>query len=499
MKAQLPGFAREPLVLGATALFALLLVLYSFSIGLRATRGASITGDEPFYLLTTQSLLQDGNLDLTRQYERQSYRSFFDHPDGLWKQSIPTEDGRLLSPHEPALSVFLLPGFAIGGLHGAQIQMMVLTAATFALAFFLIASETGALLLSWLATTTVALTATAFVYSTEIYPEVPAAMLLVLSLLIMRRPALGLIHVVVLAALLTLLAWFGMKYVPLGSFVALYVLWRSDWRGRTSFVALSAASAAAYIWFHFAVYDSLTAYSVNTVFEGASTAEVLQSHLALNERVYRLWGLFVDQRFGVGRWAPVILLVLPALPLLLKRGGLGLLALSLVAMQILIATFVAVTMMGWWFPGRTLVAVFPLFAFVLAELLIRLPVIARVGAAALGTYSLVIVVALVRATQGGDITLAVDPFDMPSDLFQVSARLFPNYVSWTTDTVLRTIVWVSAGLSIAALLAWRELEPSKRHPNDDEHLLAKRLGISVQSSALAAAPPTRSAVEQRSN
>ena len=59
------------------------------SIGLRATRGASITGDEPFYLLTTQSLLQDGDLDLRQQYASESYRSFFDHAEPLWRQADP--------------------------------------------------------------------------------------------------------------------------------------------------------------------------------------------------------------------------------------------------------------------------------------------------------------------------------------------------------------------------------------------------------------------------
>ena len=64
------------LLLPAAALFLLLCVAYSFSIDIRATRGASITGDEPFYLLTTQSLLADGDFDLTNQYETRSYVSF---------------------------------------------------------------------------------------------------------------------------------------------------------------------------------------------------------------------------------------------------------------------------------------------------------------------------------------------------------------------------------------------------------------------------------------
>ena len=112
-----PG-ERERLILGAVALFVLLAACYLGSIGIRATSRASITGDEPFYLITTQSLLDDGDLDLRQQYDRFSYRVFFDHNEPLWRQSGPMPDGRVLSPHAPGLSVFLLPGFALEGLLG---------------------------------------------------------------------------------------------------------------------------------------------------------------------------------------------------------------------------------------------------------------------------------------------------------------------------------------------------------------------------------------------
>ena len=104
---------------GAIAMFVILASVYIASIDIRATRGASITGDEPFYLLTTQSLIQDRDLDLTQQYQLHSYQSFFDHPEGLWKQSTARDNGKLLSPHNPGLSVLVIPGFRAGGLIGA--------------------------------------------------------------------------------------------------------------------------------------------------------------------------------------------------------------------------------------------------------------------------------------------------------------------------------------------------------------------------------------------
>ena len=67
----------------AAALFVLLAVAYSFSVDLRASRGALISSDEPFYLLTRQSLPQDVGLDLTKQYEADSWRSL---PQADWPE-----------------------------------------------------------------------------------------------------------------------------------------------------------------------------------------------------------------------------------------------------------------------------------------------------------------------------------------------------------------------------------------------------------------------------
>ena len=79
----------------------------------------------------------DGDFDLRNQYKTRSYESFFDHPDGLWQQSVPLPDGDLLSPHNPDPSILLIPGFALGGLVGAQVQFLLLAAAAMALAFVL--------------------------------------------------------------------------------------------------------------------------------------------------------------------------------------------------------------------------------------------------------------------------------------------------------------------------------------------------------------------------
>jgi hypothetical protein len=464
-------------------MFIVLFFAYAFSVEMRATRAASITGDEPFYLMTTVSLIDDENLDLRAQYERQSYREFFDHPDGLWRQSVETSDGLLLSPHEPGLSVLAVPGYLIDKTRGVQVELMLLSAMTFSLAYVLVSRETGLPLLSWLVTAAFALTATAFVYSTEIYPEVPAALCLVSMLLLLQSRAGGQWSGFGLALLVTVLLWFGLKYAPLAGLVGLAYLWQANLRGRAVFLALFAVSGVAYVWFHYAVFEDLTAYSVNTVYEGAGAANVLQSHVSVGDRAYRLWGLFVDQRFGIGRWAPLLLLVPASLPLLLRPQTVGAalaaargrgdrerrpygvvrpVVLLLILTQVLIATFVAITMMGWWFPGRTLMTVLPLMALPLTLLVARLPSWGKRAAAGLAVLSLLFTVALRDATaiggsvRAGDVTLAVDPFDMRFWAFRQAAHLFPNYQTWSDTTVLLTIAWVTLLAGSMSFVVWRE-------------------------------------------
>ena len=450
----------KELLLSAAALFLLLCVAYSFSVDIRATRGASISGDEPFYLLTTQSLLADGDFDLRNQYETRSYESFFDHPDGLWQQSVPKPgDGQLLSPHNPGLSILVIPGFALGGLVGTQVQLLVLGAAAMALAFVLADRLTGRRALSWVITLGVALSATAFIYSSEIYPEFPAALALVVSLiLVTREKSLGTADALLLAATLTVLCWLGAKYAFLAVPVAVYFLFQADRDGRLALLAAGVASAAFFGWFHLRLFGGLTPYGVNVVYAGWNTTDILGGHVEWSERYYRLWGLFIDRRFGIGRWAPLLLVAVPGMALLAMGRPPLKLALVLIVTQMLIATFVAITMMGWWFPGRTMLTVLPLLVLPVVLLVSRASQWGRVAVALLGVVTLATTYGLAVAGRAEEITIAVDPFDIAYPLFQGLSGLFPLYTWWTVETWWLTYFWLALAGLVTGAIAWDEVK-----------------------------------------
>ena len=368
------------------------------------------------------------------------------------------DDGKLLSPHNPSLSVLVIPGFALGGLLGVQVQLLVLAATTMALAFVLADRLTRRRVLSWIVTLGVGLSATAFIYSTEIYPEFPAALALVLSLLVVtRNSTLRMADGLVLSLLLSIMCWLGVKYAFLALPVAAYFLFQSDRDGRVVLLAAGAASAAFFAWFHLHLFGGLTPYGVNVVYAGWNSSEILGGHIEWGERCYRLWGLVIDRRFGIGRWAPLLLIAVPGLALMAMALPHLRLALMLIVAQMLIATFVAITMMGWWFPGRTLLTVLPLMIVPIVLVLARLPMWGRISAAVLGALTLATTYGLAEAGRTGEITIAVDPFDMSYPLFQGFSGLFPLYTWWTVETWWLTWFWLGLAGLVTGALVWPEI------------------------------------------
>ena len=152
--------------------------------------------------------------------------------------------------------------------------------------------------------------------------------------------------------------------------------------------------------------------------------------------------------------------------------------LGLIVVQVLIATFVVITMMGWWFPGRTLVTVFPLLPIPLALLAMQCGRWGHTALGVLGLYSLGVTAALAEAGRSREVVIAVDPFDMGANLFQGVSRLFPQYTSWTTETWVLTVLWLTLGG--LALAAWATLS---RDPGRESQRLPEPPGQPEESSS----------------
>ena len=426
----------------ALAVFLVVLAAGQLAVGMRASRTASVTGDEPFYLLTMQSLRSDGDLDLRDDYRNHEERRFWDGTVPLWKQMTPTHDGRLLAPHDPGLPLLTLPAYAMAGLRGVQRFLVVLWALAMALSVVLAVRLKAPPAAAGLAAIAVGAGAPGIVYASQVYPEGPAALAVVAGLLAATddkpRPLL------LLASVLSL-PWLGTKYLPLAALVAAAFAWRRRARRHQKLLAatavVAALAAAHYVWWHLHTFGGLTPYATNIVYSGEGSAQIVGSHLSQGGRAYRLYGLFLDARFGLFRWLPAAVLA----PLGLRRCN-ALPALA-VAATVLVGTFASITMMGWWFPGRMLVAGLPAMTVLVAHGAARLPRTAVVLAA----WSLVIGAATAYGAHHGVIRLAVDPWRLGSPL--PPHILFPDFRAFGLSQVAKSLAWATAfavvGRSIA--------------------------------------------------
>lgn len=134
-----------------------------------------IDGDEPYYLLMTESLVRDHDLDLTNQY-RGLVHSDIGRPDLVPQQGDPRgPHGEQYSRLEPFLPILMMPGYALGGVPGA-IAIIALFGALLARSTIRFLEDEGVS-----DTTTralfplIAFGPPIIFYATRIWPEVPAA------------------------------------------------------------------------------------------------------------------------------------------------------------------------------------------------------------------------------------------------------------------------------------------------------------------------------------
>ncbi|HEV7485703.1 MAG TPA: hypothetical protein VGQ65_08470 [Thermoanaerobaculia bacterium] len=166
------AFAEE-IRWSANRAFVIAAIGYALMISLQLR--TPIDGDEPYYLLMTESLVHDHDLDLTNQY-RDVAHSDIGRPDLLPQPGDPRgAHGEQYSRHEPFLPILLTPGFAVGGLPGA-LAVIGLFGALLARSTIRFLEDEGI----GDATTRVLFPLIAFgppviFYATRIWPEVPAA------------------------------------------------------------------------------------------------------------------------------------------------------------------------------------------------------------------------------------------------------------------------------------------------------------------------------------
>lgn len=457
-----PSHVERRLLAGAMAVAAALALAAALAgVPARATYGAQVSGDEPQYLLTATSLAEDGELDLRDEIDGEAYLDYHEVP--IDPQSAQLDDGRLVSPHDPLLPALLAPAMWAGGWVAAKAFLALVAAATAALTVWVAVRRLGvrahvAALVVGAASVGIPLAA----YGSQVYPELPAALtaLVAVAAITSPRPRPALTATVLVA--LVALPWLSVKYVPVAAALgAGWLLRRARaapgdrrWRSVLVPIGVVVVAAIAYVVAHRAWYGGFTVYAAGDHFVDPGEFSVVGTDLDLLGRSRRLVGLLVDERFGLAAWSPLWLLAPVAMTVLVRRRITGRwLLVAAVAVGWLNASFVALTMHGWWVPGRQVVVVLPLVVLALAALVDAWPWL-RGPVAGLGGVSALTWWWLALESSTGSRTLIVDFAETAAPGYRLFTPIWPDGIRASTGDDLGLLAWAAA-LLVSAAIAWR--------------------------------------------
>jgi hypothetical protein len=292
--------------------------------------------------------------------------------------------------------------------------------------------------------------------------------------------------------LITALPWLGVKYAPVAAALAAIVLVGRLRAGRRreafGMVLALAASGVAFLGLHRLLYGGWTVYASGDHFTQTGELSVVGVDPDYLGRSRRVVGLLVDDPFGLVLWAPVFLLAVVALGAFLRRRPAGWLeVLAPLAAGWVTATWVALTMHGWWWPGRQVVVVVPCLVLITAWAAGRWSrsvqaVLVASGLVAMGSWAW-----LLGETFAGRRTLVVDFFDTAAPTVWAGRALLPDGAHPTAADEALFVLWVvvAAGLFAAG---WHSVGPEGRGSGPDRAWMPAR---SVATVKIPGAPSRR--------
>ena len=283
------------------------------------------TGDEPHYLVITQSVLLDGDLRIENNHLRGDYLDYYGggqlRPDYL-RRGV---DGEIYSVHPPGVSALVLPAFALAGHGGAVVFLSLLMAAGGLGAWrtaLLVTGDRGSAWFGWAA---VMLTTPVVFHAFTVYPDGPGAVAVMVGMLSLVRMevlgarAVGRVELAAVGAAMAALPWLHTRFAIVAGVIGGAILirqWRTHDRAprAAAFMAVPIASAVAWFGYFWALYGTPNPAAAY----GGYTQSTLWYALT------GLPGLLLDQQFGLLVSAPVYLVALAGmLPLFRTRPRLA--------------------------------------------------------------------------------------------------------------------------------------------------------------------------------
>lgn len=279
-------------------------------------------GDEPHYLVIAQSLWRDGDLKIENNHQRGDYREYFAsdlEPHYLTRGS----DGEIYSIHPIGIAVLLAPIYALAGYQGAVWALMLMGALAVAMAWrWTVATlnAPGAATFAWAA---IAFSAPFMFNTFTIYPEIGAALAVMVALTTTLRTSTersSPLPWIAVGLAIASLPWLSTKYAPMSAALLLVVAFRFGKSQPASLlrnskvwliVAIYAVSLAGWFAFFYAYWGKPLPM--------APYGSLVQT-TPLNLR-FGAPGLLFDQEYGLLAYAPAYILAATGLYQMWRAGG----------------------------------------------------------------------------------------------------------------------------------------------------------------------------------
>lgn len=305
-------------------------------------------GDEPHYLVITQSLLYDHDLKIENNHRRGDYHAYFAgdlRPDFVRRG----RNGEIYSIHAPGVSALVLPAFAIGGYHAVVVFLILLASAACGLAWWLAWRVSGSFAGAWFGWAAVTLTAPFLLETYTVYPDGPGAAIVLTGFWALVRasdetddplhPSSAspwFLHGLALATLPWLHTRFAALAATIGGLVLVRLARTANPLGKAiAFLAAPAISAIAWMFFFAVIYG--------TPDPSAPYGGTIQSSLAYLPN--GLGGVLFDQGFGLFAAAPVLVVAF--------AGFAAARRFALEWIVIAVPYLVAVTTFAMWWAGMS--------------------------------------------------------------------------------------------------------------------------------------------------
>jgi hypothetical protein len=421
----------------------------------RLDRGLQLKGDEPHYMVTTISLLRDRDLFVEDEYAAHVYTPFYDQT--LAPHAVPARGGHLAPFHDAGLPLVATIPYALGGWIGVVLAMALLAGLTVREMFLLVRTAGTDQRAAFTATALIGFTLPLAVYATQIYPEIPGALLTVAIVRRLMPARFDVLSSVVVGIMLGALPWFQVRFWAIVAPLLLAaLLTRRAWNHRIAVAVPVLAATLAYVALNYAVYARLTIspflfhesvgphLGALVVAAGGPAAVVLD--------VVRPW---LDPYDGPLWLSPAFILAAIGVPLALRHGT-AVTRLAMIAVAgygLLVGVHYLISTSGDSPPGRFLVAVLPLLVLPLGEMLApsrrwwSMPL--ALGLGAVGAVMVVISIAqplLARypyGGAGGPVAILGQRLHLPV------VSILPSFGAPTAGTLLKAL----AAIAIIAMMA----------------------------------------------